>query len=288
MRFKDFYKVVFVLALAGLFIYLFFIPYAYVIRLKSDYAPFAVYSFISDHSTQIEEKDGILLVSHVLQNVNDEIPVNLLWKIKSDGDYSNIKINVSFSKNQYLEKLKVLLFRSSLLKNTIERIKAIQKNMQKELSFQHWSFVENDYLPASTCLCTSLSSKMRDKPKLMNAHVDELAFYSQNIANKPPRLYINEIDFLNQSFVYEFCFPLNESGVRQPLPEAYYVKKQPRLGSSSVNYYGNYAATPRAWSNIYDSLRLENKQINFPIAEVFIDSPFSGKEDKDWLCKIYF
>lgn len=278
---------IFFLASVALIVYIFLIPYAYVIKLKTEHAPYAVYGFIQENATDIEDNNGVLYVTEVLENEHGS-GVKLLWEISSTGNGSAIKIKVRFTENRQKEKLKILTLSSRRLKNIIERVKQIQRKMHEEVNMQRWVMNEDDRLPPAKCLCVALDSKITKKPMLMNEHVDNLAFYVQNVKNNPPRLYINSIDFLNQSFQYEFCYPLLNNNLNAPFPDPYYIKNQPEIGTNSLDFYGNFAATFRAWAKLHDSLQLEEKQIDYPIAELFLDSPFSVKKETEWHSKIFF
>ena len=283
-------KIIFLLGsvvLLGLFIYLFYFPYAYQLKFKSELSPYSIYSFIHENTNDIKEETDMFRMTQILKNEKNQ-DVKLKWEIEYNGEISQIRIKVNFTKEQWKEKLKLLTFGSTLLDITIERIKEMYTRMSADLNSYRWTMPKSDQLSSSDCLCVFLESKIRDKPRLMNQHVDQLAYYAQNIIPQAPRLYIKSINFLEQSFSYEFCFPLADGEKRNTLPTEYYIKNQPSIGENSSRFYGNFAATPRFWANLYDSLKIEQKEIKYPIAEVFLDSPFSGKEDKEWQSILYF
>lgn len=283
-------KIIFLLGsvvLLGLFIYLFYFPYAYQLKFKSELSPYSIYSFIHENTNDIKEETDMFRMTQILKNEKNQ-DVKLKWEIEYNGEISQIRIKVNFTKEQWKEKLKLLTFGSALSDITIERIKEMNTRMSADLNSYRWTMPKSDQLSSSDCLCVFLESKIRDKPRLMNQHVDQLAYYAQNIVPQAPRLYIKSINFLEQSFSYEFCFPLTDGEKRNTLPTEYYIKTQPSIGRNSSRFYGNFAATPRFWANLYDSLKIEQKEIKYPIAEVFLDSPFSGKEDKEWQSILYF
>jgi effector-binding domain-containing protein len=267
--------------------YMFYLPHAYLIKFKSELSPFSIYGFINESAIDKKEEGGILFITQLLKNESEEY-ANLFWEIDYDGDISNVRIKVIFTKEQWKEKIKILTFRSSLLDATFEKIKLIYKEMNDNLNSFRWSSPKDEQISESDCLCVNLESAINEKPRLMNQHVDRLAYYAKTIKNKSPRLYINAINFAEQRFSYEFCFPIDDKDKLGSISEEYYVKHQPNIETKAINFYGNFARTPQFWAKLYDSLRHENKQIRYPIVEEFIDSPFSGKNDTEWLSKIYF
>ena len=212
----------------------------------------------------------------------------LHWRVESGNKGSDVQIKIVFNESNLKEKIRILTFRSSLLEKILKRIKKMYKSMSDDFKSFSWTTPLNDKLPEIDCLCIQLDSKIREKPKFMNQNVDLLAYHAQNQSKLPPKLYINDIDFINQMFSYEFCFPIGKSGVFKPIPEEFYIKKQIVSTSHSIDFYGNFAATQRFWAKLYDSLRLENDKIGYPVVEEFLDSPFSGKDDKEWKSKLYF
>ena len=272
---------------AGFIGYLFFAPYAYVVRFTSSHSPYSIYSFVYENTSKSTETTNGLKLRQTLEFENKQ-DVYLHWDIHYDGNISDVTIKVNFTESTIIEKLRILTFRSTLLHPILKRIKGIHGKMLEDRKSFQWTKPKTDQLFECECLCVGLASKIRKKPQLMNQHVDALAHYAQNNTNNSPRLYINDIDFAEQSFSYEFCFPISENGVIHPIPDDYYIKKQAEVSLNSIDFYGNFAATPRFWAKLYDSLKTEEKTIKFPIIEVFLDSPFSGKSDKDWHSKIYF
>ena len=268
----------------AIFIYLFFIPYAYIINFKTSQSPLSVYSFVHENTLDIYEKEKGIDFTQILKNEDTQ----LHWKVESNDKGSNVRIKIVFKKSNLKEKIRILTFRSSLLEKIVKRIKKIYKSMSDDFKSFSWTTPLNDKLPEIDCLCIQIDSKIREKPKLMNQNVDLLAYHAQNQSKLPPKLFINDIDFINQKFSYEFCFPIGKGGVYKPIPEEFYIKKQIVSTSHSIDFYGNFAATQRFWAKLYDSLKLENGKINYPVVEEFLDSPFSGKNDKEWKSKLYF
>ena len=268
----------------AILIYLFFMPYAYIVNFKTSQSPIYVYSFVHENTLDIYEKEKVIYFTQILKNEDAQ----LHWRVKSSNKGSDVRIKIVFNKSNLKEKIRILTFRSSSLKKIVKRIKKIYKSMSDDFKSFSWTTPLNDKLPEIDCLCIQLDSKIREKPKFMNQNVDLLAYHAQNQSKLPPKLYINDIDFINQMFSYEFCFPIGKSGVFKPIPEEFYVKKQIVSTSHSIDFYGNFAATQRFWAKLYDSLRLENDKIGYPVVEEFLDSPFSGKDDKEWKSKLYF
>ena len=274
-------------AFIGLSIYLFVIPYAYVVKFKSELSPLSIYSFVYQNVTDKEEWQDQLHMTQVLKTP-DKQDVKLFWEIEYDGEISEITIKIIFTKNQWQEKLKILVLNASLFDATLTRIKEIYREMNDDIESFGWTTPKNDQLNGSDCLCVDLESTWREKPRLMNEHVDRLAYYAQNVTNRSPRLYIRSINFLDQFFAYSFCFPVDHRLNQNEIPDGYFYKKQPNIGVNSIDFYGNFAATQRFWANLYDSLKLNHKEIKYPVVEEFLDSPFSGKDDKEWHSKLYF
>lgn len=268
----------------AIFIYLFFMPYAYVVNFKTSQSPISVYSFVHENSLDICENEKGIYFTQILKNEDTQ----LHWRVESGNKGSDVQIKIVFNESNLKEKIRILTFRSSLLEKILKRIKKMYKSMSDDFKSFSWTTPLKNKLSEINCLCIQLDSKIREKPKLMNQNVDLLAYHSQNKLKLPPKLYINDIDFINQKFSYEFCFPIGKSGVYKPLPEEFYIKKQIVSTSHSIDFYGNFAATQRFWAKLYDSLRLENDKISYPVVEEFLDSPFSGIDDKEWKSKLYF
>lgn len=274
-------------SLVGLSIYLFFLPYAYLVKFKSEHSPLSIYSFVHQNVIETEELQDKLHMTQVIETENEQ-DINLFWEIKYDGEISEIKIKIIFTENQWIEKLKILVLNADLFDSTLTRIKGIYKELNEDIESFDWATPKNGQLNGSDCLCVDLKSTFKEKPRMMNEHVDHLAYYAQNVNNRSPRLYISSINFLEQSFSYSFCFPVSHPLKQKELPEDYFYKKQPSIGANSVDFYGNFASTYRYWAHLYDSLKLDDKEIKYPIVEEFLDSPFSGKDDKEWHSKLYF
>lgn len=286
-KIKQFFMFLAIGAFIGLSMYLFVVPFAYLVKFKSELPPLSIYSFVDQNVTDKEEWQDKLHMTQVLETP-DKQDVKLFWEIEYDGEISAVTIKIIFTENQWREKLKILVLNAPLLDSALTRIKEIYKEMKEDMESFGWTIPKNDQLNGSDCLCVDLESTFREKPRLMNEHVDRLAYYAQNVANRSPRLYIRSINFLDQFFAYSFCFPVDHRVHQKEIPDGYFYKKQPNIGTNSIDFYGNFAATQRFWANLYDSLKLNQKEIKYPVVEEFLDSPFSGKDDKEWHSKLYF
>ena len=163
----------------AIFIYLFFMPYAYVVNFKTSQSPISVYSFVHENTLDIYENEKGIYFTQILKNEDTQ----LHWRVESGNKGSDVQIKIVFNESNLKEKIRILTFKSSLLEKILKRIKKIYKSMSDDFKSYSWTTPLNDKLPEIDCLCIQLDSKIREKPKLMNQNVDLLAYHAQNQSN---------------------------------------------------------------------------------------------------------
>ena len=145
----------------------------------------------------------------------------------------------------------------------------------------------SNVLPAQTCLCTSITSRIEDKADEMNKNISILSKYLPKGKKSPPRLYINHLDLISQSLKFDFCFPVEMDTTIEVEENSIFVTFKPEIRGEAISFYGNYSQTHRGWYS-YMHTYLGNKPPELPFVEVFYDSPFGGIEQTKWKSKAYF
>ena len=197
-------------ALVGLSIYLFFLPYAYLVKFKSEHSPLSIYSFVQQNVIETEEWQDKLHMTQVIETENEQ-DINLFWEIEYDGEISEIKIKIIFTENQWIEKLKILVLNADLFDSTLTRIKDIYKELNEDIESFDWATPKNGQLNGSDCLCVDLKSTFKEKPRMMNEHVDHLAYYAQNVQQSISTLIYQLNQLLRTILFIFFLFPSKSS-----------------------------------------------------------------------------
>ena len=102
-----------------------------------------------------------------------------------------------------------------------------------------------------------------------------------------PRLYINSIDFNSLTMNFDLYFPLIDTPENEILSPVF-IKSYDAISCYMYDFYGNYSKTNFGWFQMLKEAYLNGEKIEFPMAEVFYDSPFSGGDDKNWKSQTFF
>ena len=89
-----------------------------------------------------------------------------------------------------------------------EKIKLMHKEMNDNLKSFRWSSPKHEQISESDCLCVNLESAINEKPRLMNQHVDRLAFCKMSKTNF--HVYILTPSTLQIKVFLRFCFPIKD------------------------------------------------------------------------------
>ena len=65
----------------AIFIYLFFVPYTYIVNFKTSQSPISVYSFVHENTLDIYEKEKVIYFTQILKNEDTQ----LHWRVESNN-----------------------------------------------------------------------------------------------------------------------------------------------------------------------------------------------------------
>ncbi len=265
------------------------LPFDYKVRFKTQNAPWLVYHLIEiNHvDTQISNYEENYL-SFSSRPKKEGVGYRYNWRlIKESNNITRVEVNALFTVNRFLEKTALLFGKSNKVKSIIEELNSFKVELTKTFNDYQWEQPILDKLPAQTCLCTSISSRIEDKANEMNKTISLLSNYLPKGKKSPPRLYINQLDLINQTISFDFCFPIETDMVIDIKESGIFITLKPEIRGEAITFYGNYSQSHRGWYS-YMANHIGNKSPKLPFVEVFYDSPFGGIEQAKWKSKAYF
>lgn len=269
------------------FVYIFFWPYDFKISLDTSQSPLSFFSLFSDNVDNIIfTNDQITFDQRFCSTRLSGILLN--WKITGmKNQKAKVEVTVEFLENRIQERFNILFQKSESIDLIVELVKKTQKFFLDESIKYRWGKAKSGKLVQSTCICVNIESSISDKANQMNQYVDELAYYVEDIVRSYPRNYIKHIDFKEQRIKFDFCFPLKNKNLKNPIPDYFFVSTKSEIKGKYINFYGNYSLTHLGWFYLIDRFANMGEEENILITEVFYDSPFSLEDDKNWNSKLF-
>ena len=217
-----------ILALFGVFLvgYFFILPFDYQINLKTKQAPLTIYGFIQSRSSEVEWSDKVMRFREVpdFEGLED---IEFIWTVKPINTIeTSVSVDVNFSQDRYLEKLRVLGVQSQKVDNSIEYISSFSKKLSNDLKKFRREAPQKGTLESSRCLCIPINSLIKDKATQMNEKIDDLTTYISGDKLSPPRMYVYEIDQRTLFMKAELCFSIDET-FDKVIEDPVYIKDVP-------------------------------------------------------------
>lgn len=268
-------------------IYVFFIPFTYKINFKTKNAPWFIY-----HTLQKENEISFL------DNEKEDFRITYFskdkttrfeWKLTSKSNQqTQAEVYVYSLKDKWLEKLCVIFGNSTIINKAIASVTFFYRNLQLDDKNYKWENPQQASFPQVTCLCQKVNSKISEKANQMNRNIDALSFYLPKGEKSPPLLYINRLDLKEQTIEFDFCFQVPKGYEYKGKDKHFFVDNKSEINGQKQTFFGNYNESHRSWFNLIQRFSNQSKKLNFPIVEVFFDSPFGESNDVNWRSELYF
>lgn len=268
--------------------YFFLLPFDYKISFKTNNAPWLIYHFVSEDKENIQWNEEHTNILRFQYNELENSDYTLKWDVAAKtNELTKVDVKMQFLKNRFIEKLKILVGQSGSVNKVITEIKEFNGTLIRDSKKYRWESIKENKFGKTRCLCAPITSKISEKADKMNRHIDFIASYLPKGKKGYPMIYINSMDMKTQSINFDFCFPLPKDFNIDLETEEYVIKEKPHVIGYSQAFYGNFSQTYRGWFKAIEKLGYLNKKIQFPIVEVFYDSPFSGTSDTEWKSILY-
>lgn len=282
---------VIILTILTLIFYFYILPFDYKVSFKTQHSPWGTYHFM-ENNFDIEE----LLISNdnhfefkIKLTEEESKQYDLEWEAKAlNSEITQLTIYAKFKKDRFEEKIKLILKKSPYVNRILGNITNLRSKLQNEINNYSYGSIQKDTLNEILCLCTKIDSKIKNKANEMNRSIDYLASYLPPGRKEYPLLYINALNFKKQTISFDFCFPILEEKPVVIDNSDVFIAKKPSILGFSQTFYGNYSRTHQGWFKAIQRLGFLNEKIEFPILEIFYDSPFSGADDTKWKSNLYF
>ena len=277
----------FSLVIIALSIYVFLIPFTYKINFKTKNAPWFIY-----HTLQKENEISFLdnkKEDFRFTYFSKDKATRFEWKLTTKSDQlTQAEVYVFSLKNKWLEKFYVIFGSSTIINEAIEFVTVFYRNLQLDDKNYKWEKPLQASFPQATCLCQKVNTKISEKANQMNRNIDALSFYLPKGEKSPPLLYINRLDLKDQIIEFDFCFQVPQGYEYKGEDKRLFVDKKSMINGQKQTFYGNYNESHRSWFNLFQRFSNQTKKLNFPMLEVFYDSPFSETNDVNWRSELYF
>jgi len=268
-------------------IYVFFIPFTYKINFKTKNAPWFIY-----HTLQKENEISFLdnekedfRITYFSKNK----AIQFEWKLTSKSNQqTQAEVYIYSLEDKWLEKLYVIFGNSTIINEAIASITVFYRNLQLDDKNYKWEKPHQASFPQATCLCQKVNSKISEKANQMNRNIDALSFYLPKGEKSPPLLYINRLDLKEQTIEFDFCFQVPQGFEYKGEDKHFFVDNKSEINGQKQTFFGNYNESHRSWFNLIQRFSNQRKKLNFPIVEVFFDSPFGESSDINWRSELYF
>lgn len=276
----------FLLISAGV-IYIFFIPFTYKINFKTKNAPWFIYhTLLKENKISFLDNDK---EDFRFTYSSKDKTIRFDWKLTSKSNqHTQVEVYVFSLKDKWLEKLYVIFGNSTIINEAIESLKLFYHNLRLDDKNYRWGKPQRASFPQFTCLCQKVKSKISEKANQMNRNIDILSFYLPKGEKSPPLLYINNLDLKQQIIEFDFCFKVPQGYEYKGEDKHLFVDIKSEINGQKQTFFGNYNESHRSWFNLIQRLSNQRKKLNFPIVEVFFDSPFGESSDVNWRSELYF
>ena len=276
----------FLLISAGV-IYIFFIPFTYKINFKTKNAPWFIYhTLLKENKISFLDNDK---EDFRFTYSSKDKSIRFDWELTSKSyQHTQVEVYVFSLKDKWLEKLYVIFGNSTIINEAIESLKLFYHNLRLDDKNYRWGKPQRASFPQFTCLCQKVKSKISEKANQMNRNIDILSFYLPKGEKSPPLLYINNLDLKQQIIEFDFCFKVPKGYEYKGEDKHLFVDIKSEINGQKQTFFGNYNESHRSWFNLIQRLSNQRKKLNFPIVEVFFDSPFGESSDVNWRSELYF
>lgn len=277
----------FSLVIIALSIYVFLIPFTYKINFKTKNAPWFIY-----HTLQKENEISFLdnkKEDFRFTYFSKDKATRFEWKLTTKSDQlTQAEVYVFSLKNKWLEKFYVIFGSSTIINEAIEFVTVFYRNLQLDDKNYKWEKPLQASFPQATCLCQKVNTKISEKANQMNRNIDALSFYLPKGEKSTPLLYINRLDLKEQTIEFDFCFQVPQGYEYKGEGKNFFVDNKSEINGEKQTFFGNYNESHRSWFNLFQRFSNQTKKLNFPMLEVFYDSPFSETNDVNWRSELYF
>ena len=232
-----------------------------------------LYNFIEQ---QIDKKDSPFILGWHFDKVSDTV--------------TKIKVGVRSREQSLKHRLKVILGKSTLIKEVKENLIAFRskvKSDQDRFKIQIDGVVDS---PELHYLGTKLNSTRTSKAIEMiraNGVVYPAIEDNNLVQNGKPFIKIHQWNPVSDEMTYEFGFPVQKNDSIALANKDLFITDLPSHKALKATYYGNYSRSDEAWFALLQYAETNNIKVSKQPLEIFYDNPMQGGDDKKWKAEVF-
>ena len=236
----------------------------------------------------ITGKDPVHTISNEL--ILDDTTLIFKWEfIPMNDSVTTVRARVSDPDRKLFNRLTAPFFNTPFKTSVRSNLLDIRTRLDLMLKKFHYEFTGDARFESSPCVYISFNSTVRGKARSMISNVVELnQFVRQNDLqlNGYPFLIVHDWNEVNESFRFDFCFPIKNT---EAIPEHPDIRFKTVEGMDAVktDFYGNYSITDITWYNLAEEANRLGYRSTQKLIEVYHNDPHSGGNELEWKAEIY-
>lgn len=211
------------------------------------------------------------------------------WKIeKEKNQKTQVSVAITDNRNPLLQKLNLLLGKSSLKVSSIENV----KNIGSELKILNDKFkvhsIKDTVISAQFCAYLSLESDINQKASAMLGNIPIIMGYinENNLElTGDPFLEVTSWERSSNQITFDFCFPIAASDSLPPSEEVKF-KQISSYQALKAEFNGNYSISNNAWYHLIQFAEENELKIEYLPREYYLDDPHVGGDPLRWKAHI--
>ena len=290
---------VLVFILLGLGIWFFFIrSYDYEINFTTKTNRAHVYhQVVAVPSWDEFGKESVKITDTVLYNfIEQEIdkkdsPFILGWHFDKVSDtVTKIKVGVKSKEQSLKHRLKVIIGKSTLIKEVKENLIAFRskiKDDQDRFKIHIDGIVESPAIHYLGMQVKSLRALKAGKMIEGNAILYPAIEDNNLVQNGKPFIKVHQWNPVSDEMTYEFGFPVKQNDSIAVANRDLFIAEIPAGKALKATYYGNYSRSDEAWFALLQYAETNNIKVSKQPLEIFYDNPMQGGDDKKWKAEVF-
>lgn len=282
------------LLVLGLIWYLFFKPYDYTIRFKTNTFPGAINQTLKlwDQTLttveKIEQNESLYNLTQTI-NFGDSLH-SYEWQIKPITDStSKVQVNIKDLDHSFMNKIKVPFSDTDFEKRSRKTVLDFMENLKDhtnkfKISIEGEAEIPSKYvayIPIKTTQFQKAGGMMKNI-----TYLEQTLLKNQIQLDGPPMIEVINWNKKNDSLEYNFSYPIIRSE-RLPMNTDIKYKRIYAKKAIKAEYNGNYITSDRAWYRLIDYAKSNNIEVEKKPIEVFFNNPNIGGDELNWKAEIY-
>ncbi|ELR71500.1 hypothetical protein C900_02563 [Fulvivirga imtechensis AK7] len=282
-----------VVGILALGLYIFIIPYQFVIKFKAKTTPGDIIQTIRlwDRKYMNYTVVKIDSVNKLYQRIKlDKSDYFFTWRFELDSDsITHVRVEVSEPSNSIKNKLLVPFTKTKMEEDSEILVKEFYDVLNSHLEITKVTIEGENENINSFCACRNLKTAQIDKAQGMMKDYDVLTSFVSEFdltLDGPPIVRVEKWNHEKGTLEFDFCFPIVQTDSLPKVKEIDYklIKKTKAL---KAIYYGNYITSDRAWYALVNFANRNNYKVDGLPIEYFHSNPTLGANQQDWKAEVY-